>query len=123
MRLQVLEGLSDTVAATYLPLLHRLVDAVALLDMLAGFARVAAGGIGGVGVGDSAQGRQQQQQLQQLPYVRPVLTEGGPIAIVEGRHPVLERQLAGGEGGAAAYQPNDTYLALNSSFHVITGRQ
>lgn len=95
---QVLEALSARVAAHFLPLLHRLVDAVALLDMLAGFARVA-----------GSEGRS---------YVRPVLTEAGPLVIVEGRHAVLE--CLGGDSGTP-WQPNDTYLALNSSFHIITG--
>jgi len=105
----VLEGLSERITATYLPLLHRLVDGVALLDMLAGFSLVASGCGGGRGAASAAStGRQ---------YVRPVLTEGGPIALVEARHPVLE--CLDGEG--APYQPNDTFLALNSSFHIITG--
>lgn len=38
-------------------------------------------------------------------YVRPRLTERGPLAIVGGRHPLLEQQ------PGVAYQPNDTYLA------------
>ena len=81
--------------------------------MLAGFSLVASGCGGGGGCGsggsDGASGRQ---------CVRPVLTEAGPIAIVEGRHPVLECL-----DSSHPYQPNDTYLALNSSFHVITGGQ
>lgn len=110
--IQVLEGLSERITTTYLPLLHRLVDGVALLDMLAGFSLVASGCRGGGGRGAiracGGAGRQ---------YVRPVLTEGGPIALVEVRHPVLE--CLDEEG--APYQPNDTFLALNSSFHIITG--
>lgn len=41
--------------------------------------------------------------------------QAGPIAFVEARHPVLECL------DSAAFQPNDTYLALSSSFHIITG--
>ena len=42
---QVLEALSQRVVERYVPLLHRLLDGVALLDLLAGFARfVGAGG-------------------------------------------------------------------------------
>jgi DNA mismatch repair ATPase MutS len=37
--------------------------------------------------------------------VRPKLTQHGPLAIVGGRHPLLEQQ------PDTAYQPNDTYLA------------
>lgn len=95
--------------ATYLPLLHRLVDAVSLLDMLHGFAQVASGSLGGAVAAPSlaaAAGRG---------YTRPMLTEGGPIALVEARHPVMECL----DGGA--YQPNDIFLALNSAFHIITG--
>ena len=99
----MLEGLSDKIAADYLPLLHRLVDNIALLDMLAGFSLVASG----CGAGPADGGRQ---------YVRPALTEAGPLALVEARHPVLECLDDG-----HPYQPNDTYLALNSSFHIITG--
>lgn len=50
------------VVGGYLPALHRLVDALALLDMLAGFSLVAAGAHAGGGGGDRT-------------YVRPVLTE------------------------------------------------
>jgi hypothetical protein len=39
----------------------------------------------------------------------------GPIAIVEGRHPVME-VLCDGQ-----FQPNDAYLSGCSSFHIITG--
>ena len=38
-------------------------------------------------------------------YVRPKLTRHGPLALVGGRHPLLEQQLD------CDYQPNDTYLA------------
>jgi DNA mismatch repair ATPase MutS len=83
------------VASAYLPLLRRLLDGVALLDMLAGFSAVAA--------------------YSARSYVRPTLTEAGPLALVEARHPLLE--CLEGDG----VQPNDTYLALHSCFHVITG--
>ena len=39
----------------------------------------------------------------------------GPIAIVEGRHPVLEAL------SERPFQPNDTFMADTSSFHVIGG--
>lgn len=38
-------------------------------------------------------------------YVRPQLTEHGPMAIVEGRHPLVEQLMD------TEYQANDTYLA------------
>lgn len=94
----MLEGLSERVVASWLPLLHRVVDAAALLDMLASFATFVATAEGG--------------------YVRPALTEGGgPLAIVEGRHPIVEAL----DRESRPYVPNDTYLAFSSSFHVITG--
>lgn len=115
----MLEGLSDRIVATYLPLLHRLVDAIALLDMLAGFSLVASGcgssSRGGADRGGRGTGTAALNAAGRT-YVRPVLTEGGPIALVEARHPVLECLDEG-----QAYQPNDTFLALNSSFHIITG--
>ncbi len=39
-------------------------------------------------------------------YVRPKMSEKGPLAIVEGRHPLME-QLQGSD----EFVPNDTYLA------------
>ena len=42
-------------------------------------------------------------------YVRPQMSERGPMAIVEGRHPLVE-QLQGSD----AFVPNDTYLAGGS---------
>jgi DNA mismatch repair ATPase MutS len=56
---QVLEGVAATVVSRFLPSLHRLVDGIALLDMLAGFAACMAEG-----------GRV---------YVRPTLTESGAL--------------------------------------------
>ena len=76
-RWQVLEGLATRIVATYLPLLHRLVDSLALLDMLAGFAAVASGaGVKGGRGGGASSDRQ---------YVRPVLTQVGdkPLAVFE----------------------------------------
>ena len=50
--------------------------------------------------------------------MRPKLTQHGPLAIVGGRHPLLEQQLD------CDYQPNDTYLAgaiyLNSLCECCT---
>ena len=40
--------------------------------------------------------------------------QAGPLALVEARHPVLEAL----EGGCT---PNDTYLSIASSLHIITG--
>jgi DNA mismatch repair ATPase MutS len=38
-------------------------------------------------------------------FVRPQLTDDGPIAIMEGRHPLVEQMQD------TVYQPNDTFLA------------
>ncbi|KXZ43062.1 hypothetical protein GPECTOR_105g94 [Gonium pectorale] len=60
---QLLEGVVCD-AACQLPSLQRLVDGAALIDLMAGFAEVAAGGVMG-------------------PCVRPQLRTGGPLAIVQ----------------------------------------
>lgn len=78
-----------------LPLLNKLADNLALLDMLCAFAKAV-----------RSSGKE---------YVRPRCTERGPIAILKGRHPLLEQQ------EAAEFQPNDTYLAECSSLYVIGG--
>ena len=77
------------------PRLQAMGSTLAVLDVLAGFAEVAA--------------------LHR--YVRPVLHDGGAIRILEGRHPVVE-QLGSSEG----FIPNDTYLDLeNNRLIVLTG--
>ncbi|CAL8469479.1 g9020 [Coccomyxa elongata] len=91
---QILEGTASS-ACQYLSMLHRLIDGLALLDMLASFALA-------IRQADST-------------YVRPQLTEHGPMAIMEGRHPLVEQIIE------LDYQANDTYLAETSSFYVITG--
>lgn len=91
-----LEGASEDILETYLPALHRLVDGLALADMLSGMARR----LEGTG----------------LPYTRPVLTSSGPIALVEARHPVLESADRG-----RPFQSNDAWLSLDSSLLVVTG--
>jgi DNA mismatch repair protein MutS len=50
-------------------------------------------------------------------YTRPVITEGGELAIVNGRHPVVERRL-----GPGAFVPNDTTLSnRKAQIMVLTG--
>lgn len=93
---EVLDQTSKEIIEQCLSLLHRLIDGIALLDMLCGFAHK---------IKSSAS-----------PYVRPVLTSMGPIALVDCRHPVLESMPC-----CASFQPNDTWLALDSSFHIIAG--
>ena len=91
---QVLDGMRSRILDRVV-LLHKLTDNLALLDMLCALAAAVQDGAG--------------------EYVRPRCTEGGPIAIVQGRHPLLERA----EG--IDFQPNDLYLADCSSFHIIGG--
>lgn len=51
-------------------------------------------------------------------YVRPVISQGYSIKIVEGRHPVIEKMLAKGE----PYIANDLYLDKdNQQIGIITG--
>lgn len=64
------------------PALQRTARALAALDVLAGFAELAA----------------------EAGYVRPHMTSGDELAIAQGRHPVLDRLLAG------RFVPNDTAL-------------
>ena len=50
-------------------------------------------------------------------YVRPEMTEDGSLRILEGRHPVVERSLPGGE-----FVPNDTVMDLEDNrMMIITG--
>ncbi|WP_050727431.1 DNA mismatch repair protein MutS [Vulgatibacter incomptus] len=54
----------------------------------------------------------------ELGYVRPEVDEGDVLEIVEGRHPVVERALSGGE----AFVPNDVLLDRSrNQVVVITG--
>ncbi len=50
-------------------------------------------------------------------YVRPSLADDGTIDIRGGRHPVVERMLAGG----AAFTPNDAILSPDQAIVVLTG--
>lgn len=71
--------------------LFRVSESIAMLDMLAGFARLAA-----------------TQE-----YVKPELTD--TLAIKGGRHPIRERIQS------LKYVPNDAYAAQQSRFQIITG--
>lgn len=48
-------------------------------------------------------------------HVASVVLLAGPIAIVEGRHPIIESR------DDMSFQCNDTFMAEASSFHIITG--
>lgn len=100
---EALDGVSSDIIAEHLPALHRLIDGLALLDMLCGFAR--------------------QLETGGKDYVRPALTENtGPLALVGCRHPVLEMSEGfGGNARSFNFQENDTWLSIDSSLHVITG--
>ncbi|KAK9808717.1 hypothetical protein WJX72_002463 [[Myrmecia] bisecta] len=91
---QVLEGAVAEVA-DHLGTLHKLLDNLSLLDMLCSFAHVAAASDGS--------------------YVRPRCTKHGPIAVMGGRHPILEQLEDQG------FKANDTYIADCSSFLIVTG--
>ncbi|AHF06951.1 DNA mismatch repair protein MutS [Desulfitobacterium metallireducens] len=49
-------------------------------------------------------------------YVRPEITQGGKIQILEGRHPVVENMLENG-----TFVPNDTLLSRSKHLALITG--
>ena len=52
-------------------------------------------------------------------YARPELDDGDTLAIVDGRHPVVEVMLA--EAGEAGFVPNDVELNDDATLLVITG--
>lgn len=92
--LQALDGLREKILS-HMTILHKLADNLALLDMLSSFAWVV--------------------RESEHPYVRPRCTKEGPVAIVQGRHPLLELV------EDMEYQPNDTYISDCSSFQILTG--
>ena len=88
-----LQDLVQTVAGS-LPLLRHLLEALAILDMLVAFA---------VYGQDKAR------------YARPVVTEAsGPLAVVEGRHPIMEL-------GYPEFGPNSTFLCDYGSVELVYG--
>lgn len=80
-----------------MPLLQNLLDNIALLDMLCSLATAVS----------SATGQ----------HVRPQLYSEGPLAIIQGRHPLVECLTTNGPG----FQPNDTYMGSSCSCHILTG--
>ncbi|KAG2485478.1 hypothetical protein HYH03_015753 [Edaphochlamys debaryana] len=101
----LLEGVVQKAAGPHLPALRRLLDALALADLAAGLAEAARGeALGG-------------------PCVRPLLRPGGPLAIVQGRHPLLASAAAqaGDGGGGGGVTANDTFLSPCAPLHVVTG--
>ncbi len=57
-------------------------------------------------------------------YARPSMEDGDTLEIVQGRHPVVEQVLRGGQGGGGseAFIPNDTYLSSGEEqIALITG--
>jgi DNA mismatch repair protein MutS len=86
------------------PALARMADALAEIDVLAGWAVLA----------------------REWNYCRPELDDGAAIEIVEGRHPVVEQMLkapeAAAPGGAQGFVPNDTLLDCGEAqIALITG--
>jgi len=84
--------------------LARTADALAEVDVLAGWAELA----------------------REWDYSRPELVDGGGLEIVEGRHPVVEQVLRAAEaaagGGRQSFVPNDTQLAADDGqIALITG--
>ncbi len=82
--------------------LFAVADGVALLDMLGGFSQV---------VSSSSE-----------PFSRPLLTDGGPLMISQGRHPVFSTSAkARGASFSVPFIPNDVSLTTDECFKVITG--
>ena len=83
--------------------LFAVADGVALLDMLGGFSQV---------VSSSSE-----------PYCRPQLSDGGPLIIIQGRHPVFSTSAkARGASFSRPFIPNDVILSPDECFKVITTR-
>ena len=80
-----------------------MVDAVALLDMLLGFAELC-------GASDH-------------PFVRPVLAQSGPLQITAGRHPVIASlpSFARATESRSGFVPNDASITPLLTFLCITG--
>jgi|CZKI01.1.fsa_nt_gi DNA mismatch repair protein MutS len=85
------------------PALARTAEALAEIDVLAGWAAIA----------------------RDWGYCRPEIDEGDALDIADGRHPVVEQAFRSGEGGgvtAQAFVPNDTALACDDAqIALITG--
>ena len=121
---EALESTAADIISEYLPSLHRLIDGLAVLDMLCGFVRKL-----NVFLQDEhaeeeneEDGRiDRKQKKKNASYVRPVFTDGiqrvGPLALVKSRHPIIEAT----DGSIYPFQSNDTWLSLDSSLHIITG--
>ncbi|KAL0486176.1 DNA mismatch repair protein MutS [Acrasis kona] len=74
--------------------LYKVSESIAMLDMLISFASVV---------------------TLNSDYVRPSFTLDGPIAIKQGRHPIMEKCKLN------SYIANDVYISESSNLHIITG--
>eukprot|EP00873_Tetraselmis_striata_P023844 jgi/Tetstr1/444108/TSEL_032007.t1 len=99
--IQLLESLRAALLAR-MPQVRKLVDNIALLDMLLSFAETA---VFSRGLGQD--------------YCKPQVMRGeaAPLAITGGRHAILEKRMLQN----SEYHPNDTYLCSTSNFAIITG--
>ena len=52
-------------------------------------------------------------------YTRPDFTADGPLAVEDGRHPMLEETT--GDDGSGVFVPNSTFLSTAFPFSVVTG--
>jgi len=99
---EILEALISSVLKEA-PALVQTADAVAEIDVVAGWAKIA----------------------REWGYCRPEIDEGDSLEIREGRHPVVEQGFRSGEagaGGAQAFVPNDTSLSCSDAqIALITG--
>mmetsp|Transcript_14169 Transcript_14169/g.40167 ORF Transcript_14169/g.40167 Transcript_14169/m.40167 type:complete len:412 (-) Transcript_14169:3-1238(-) len=103
--MQILEALRSELLAN-IPHIRRLVDSIALLDMLVSFADVAASA--------NAAGKE---------YCKPKIYSSNmaPLVIVGGRHALLEAQLNGDDEGQQECAPNDTYMSFINNLAIVTG--
>uniref|UniRef100_A0A383WQ55 DNA mismatch repair proteins mutS family domain-containing protein n=1 Tax=Tetradesmus obliquus TaxID=3088 RepID=A0A383WQ55_TETOB len=96
LTVQVLEQLVSKLLQ-HMPLLQRTLDNIALLDVLLSFFQAVAGSEGD--------------------FCRPVLTPAGPLAITQGRHPLLAALREPG----FEVRPNDTFVTPCATLHLLTG--
>ena len=94
LEVRLFQGLRDAVAAR-IPALQTLAGLIAELDVLRSLAEAAANG----------------------GWVRPEVVEDRSLALIDGRHPVVERHLPAGE----RFVPNDAVLDESVRIALITG--
>ncbi|WIA16491.1 hypothetical protein OEZ85_013171 [Tetradesmus obliquus] len=136
LTVQVLEQLVSKLLQ-HMPLLQRTLDNIALLDVLLSFFQAVAGSEGdfcqpvltpaathiNLFVTALSQNKPAMSAMSAMSagsegdFCRPVLTPAGPLAITQGRHPLLAALREPG----FEVQPNDTFVTPCATLHLLTG--